>query len=65
LLIKKGGLKTFQSTVALCAADVHEKCEVQIFRPLQGGVSVTEKFVFGFRGGLFVYFLPNQKVKRK
>jgi hypothetical protein len=26
---------------------------------------VTEKFVFGFRGGLFVYFLPNQKVKRK
>jgi hypothetical protein len=30
---------------------------------LQGGVGVPEKFVFGFRGGLFVYFLPNQKVK--
>jgi hypothetical protein len=24
-----------------------------------------EKFEFGFRGGVFVYFLPNQKVKKE
>jgi hypothetical protein len=42
----------FNALLPFCAADVHEKCDPDFNRD-------------GFRGGLFVYFLPKQKVKRK